>query len=381
MPNLLIAYHVPANAGYAIASLERVFYAVVNAFPEQRGGTVHLGYKNYENGKPAWLADRQIPLLELDFRHITKQQGRALERYLKQNRVEFVLAFDLDVEAAICSHFRRGGVKKIISYFGCPISGLNAWPKLWIKRLEVMLTPARPTHFIFESFGMRKTATHGRGLPASQTSVVKPGVDLEVFNPHGNRETVYRALKIPAGRKIFIYTGHMEERKGVRVILQAAAELVNVRQRRDVHFLICGNRDGEKERFDGLYRQSPAEAHITFGGYRRDIPELLPGCYAGIIASTGWDSHTLSAVEMAACGLPLLVSDLVGLKEAVVEGKTGYLFTVGDHLELADRIDDLVASPAARHTLSNNAVERARRCYSRETQKKALLRILATHCS
>jgi glycosyltransferase involved in cell wall biosynthesis len=173
----------------------------------------------------------------------------------------------------------------------------------------------------------------------------------------------------------------MEERKGVRVILQAAAELVNVRRRRDVHFLICGNREGEKERFDGLYRQSPAEAHITFGGYRRDIPELLPGCYAGIIASTGWDSHTLSAVEMAACGLPLLVSDLGGLKEAVVEGKTGYLFPVGDYLELADRIDDLVASPAARHTLSNNAVERARRCYSRETQKKELLRILATHCS
>ena len=55
----------------------------------------------------------------------------------------------------------------------------------------------------------------------------------------------------------------------------------------------------------------------------------------GVIALTGWDSFTLSSVEMAPCGFPLVVSRLQGLIETADDGGTGYLFDMDDHNALA----------------------------------------------
>ena len=41
--------------------------------------------------------------------------------------------------------------------------------------------------------------------------------------------------------------GHMHERKGVHVLLRAADVVVRLRKRRDIHFLILGNRTDEVE--------------------------------------------------------------------------------------------------------------------------------------
>jgi glycosyltransferase involved in cell wall biosynthesis len=60
----------------------------------------------------------------------------------------------------------------------------------------------------------------------------------------------------------------------------------------------------------------------------------------------------MSAVEMAASGVPMVVSALQGLKETVEPGKTGYLFAPGNHIELANRLDELLSDSARRDELS-----------------------------
>ena len=58
----------------------------------------------------------------------------------------------------------------------------------------------------------------------------------------------------------------------------------------------------------------------------------------GVIPSTGWDSFTISSLEIASCGLPLIVSNLKGLSEAVQDGETGYLFEKGNYKDLSEKI-------------------------------------------
>ena len=164
----------------------------------------------------------------------------------------------------------------------------------------------------------------------------------------------------------------MEERKGIRVIVNAAVELVDRRGRRDVQFLLLGNQPGEESAYEGLYRGREAERHITFGGYRHDVERIVPCAHVGTIASTGWDSFTVSAIEIAACGVPLVVSRLPGLDETVEDGKTGFTFTAGDHIGLADRVSQLLDDAELRDAMGRSGRQRVVERFSAERQIESL---------
>lgn len=73
-----------------------------------------------------------------------------------------------------------------------------------------------------------------------------------------------------------------------------------------------------------------------------------------MIASTGRDSFMMSSLEIAACGLLLLVSGLQGLSETVDEGKTGFKFRPGDFKELCENINALLDNEMLREIMGKN---------------------------
>lgn len=374
MPGFLICFHVPANTGYAIEPLELVFFDVIADIAGSKD-KVHLGYHGYDNGQPRWLEEKDR-LLDLHYASMTSTKTEELAAYIRDNNIEHVLALDLPVGAMIFKAFRKGGIKKVISYYGAPMSSINEGLKLLLKRIQVKCTIGKPDHFIFESYGMQRTATHGRGVNISNTSVVRLGIDLEKISLSTDISYVYKTFQIPDNRKIIIYMGHMEKRKGVDVLVKAIAILVNNKLRDDVHLLICGNQAGEETVFDELYKGTKADDFITFAGYRNDIPELMAGCYAAVIASTGWDSFPRSSLEIAAAGLPLLVSDLAGLNETVEPEVTGQCFSTGNYNELADKLENLIEDTALREKFSKNAAERVRNRFTLDIQKDALRKVI-----
>lgn len=226
---------------------------------------------------------------------------------------------------------------------------------------------------------MADTAVLGRGVPKHRVSVVPLGVNTELYCPNKkDADYVYHAFSIPLTRKVFVFSGHMEPRKGVHIILRAAKALLHQHQRSDWHILLLGTLGPDRDRLLAEIRGDPAFWHVTFGGYRDDIPQIHRGCFAGIIASTGWDSLTMSSMEMQSSGLPLLVSDLPGLREAISDGETGFLFPAGDHDALAVQMATLLDGCEIRNTLSNNARARIRQHFSREAQVANLVSLVRT---
>jgi glycosyltransferase involved in cell wall biosynthesis len=269
-----------------------------------------------------------------------------------------------------------------VSYWGAPMSSPNSGIRLFLKRLEVALTRHKPDHFIFESRAMADAAVNGRGVPARIVSVIPTGVDTDRFRPDlRDCEYAHQAFRIPRDRKIVFYSGHMEERKGVHVVIEAATELVRNRGRRDLHFLLLGNRDGQERQFAPLYVGTEAEEHVTFGGYRLDIDRILRSCYTGVIASTGWDSFPMSSLEMASSGLPLVASKLQGIVEGIEDGTTGYLFTPGDRIALADRIGQLADDDALRARMGVAARDWIMANFSRQLQVERLVNTMTELCA
>lgn len=355
---VMVLFHCESNTGYAIGRLEPVLFTVAMNLCNQDMQKVHFAYPSMRRGNPESLQTDFNQYVEIDSASNNKEHWSFIEKYIRQHQIGTLIGFDQPVHLPAYQYFRRGGVKKFVSYWGAPMSSLFGPIKLKLKQLEVAMRRHGPDRYIFESYGMAETATKGRGIPSSKTRVVHLGVNTDEFYPAANEiGYAYTELDIPSHRRIFFYSGHMEHRKGVWVIMAAANKLAASRQQDDWHILLTGNQPGEEQ---GLWEKlSPkAKQHVTFAGYRSDINRLHRSCYAGVIASTGWDSLTCSSLEMQASGLPLLCSDLPGLREAALPGFPALMFEPSNHLQLADRITELLDDQAFRNKVSELARSR-----------------------
>lgn len=368
MANLLVFFHCASNTGYAIESYERSFFEMARRVTgdQQR---VHFAFTSLAPGRPRSLPQGFENIIAFDSRDASAESRRRITDYIRAHNIEFAFGIDQPVSLPTYADMRAAGLRRLISYQGAPMSSLNSGLKLMLKRLDVLLRGRNgPDFYLFESKAMALTATHGRGIPEDRVAVTYLGVDPVKFAPAPRDGYLEREFGIPRDRTVIYYAGHMEERKGVRVLIAAVKELAEKRGRRDFHLLILGNRPGEDAPFREMLAGSPAAEHVTFAGYRSDVPTIIPNCAMGAIASTGWDSFTVSALEIASCGIPLAVSNLQGLSETIEDGKTGRLFTPGDHAALAGIWAGWLDNPAEREAMGAAARKRILADFTIEAQ-------------
>ena len=365
--SILIMIHCEESTGYAIASLEYVFLSAAR----KAGFTDDSIFWSFKDT----VTKNNPHIIKCDY--FDADDHKQLSDIIKKNNVVLVLSFDLGFPCPVIATLKNSGVKHIISYFGAGMSKINTGIKLMLKKLEYHLTKSKPDIFIFESEAMRKTATHGRGIQESATTIIHLGVDTKKFFPNYDQDKyIHKTLGIPENRKIIFYSGHMEERKGVRVIIKAAIHLVERLNISNVHFVICGNKNNEANSFEKLLEGRISRNHVTFAGYRSDVPELMRSSHIGVIASTGWDSFTMSSVEMMASGLPLIVSNLQGLSETIEPNKNGFLIIPGDHEQLAANIKTLVNNSELANQFSIASRKRVERLFSIEGQINAFAKLI-----
>lgn len=373
----------PTNIGYAISSLERLFY---HSAVELAGGDprrVHFTYPSLEAGAPQCLPAEFKQYTTFNTADASPANLAALSALCRERKIDLAITFDMQPVHPFYAALRQGGVRKIVSYWGGPISGLSPLWKLVIKRALLTLSRSRCDGLIFESQSMARYATHGRGVPASMIDVVQLGVDVERFKPaqvEAQADHAYRTFNLPRDRKIVIFTGHCSPRKGIGTLVDAAIELLRVRKRTDLVFLFCGNKNDESKPFEAKYAgMDDIKPWIRFLGYRTDVREILQSAFCGVLPSTGWDSFTMSSVEMAATGLPIIASRLEGLEEAVVHEQTGLLFEPGNAQALADSIERLADHPEQAKQFGRNGRARCERELSTTVQQQRFVAALRRH--
>jgi len=337
---------------------------------------IHFAYRTLESGLSPTLPKELVNIIEFDAASESAEHLTRIENYIREHSISIVFGFDQPVRRKAYAYLRRGGVKHFVSYWGAPMSSVAQGARLFLKRLDVALAFNQPDHYIFQSEGMRDSAVYGRGIPLRKTSIVRTGINTDRFSPPVAADWyAHDQFGIDRSRKIVFFSGHMEERKGVHIIVKTAVHLTHELGRKDVHFLILGNKHGQEKRFFPLYEGTAAEQHVTFGGYRSDVPQLLKSCSIGMIASTGWDSFPMSSAEMAASGLPLLISDLPGLRDAVTP-ETGLLFPVGDHKAAAAQMEMLLDNDSRRREMGMKGRQRVLETFSNSQQISGMERIV-----
>lgn len=98
--------------------------------------------------------------------------------------------------------------------------------------------------------------------------------------------------------------------------------------------------DGETlEHCKQVAKACNVDNRVFFLGVCSNIAELIAESYIGI-QSSKWEGFGLTAVEIMACGKPIIATDVAGLKQ-VVQG-AGELFQSGDEIALANIVNRLL---------------------------------------
>ena len=105
--------------------------------------------------------------------------------------------------------------------------------------------------------------------------------------------------------------------------------------------------DGPDRRANEAMAERLELQNVQFLGAREDVPIILGSAQAFALPSLK-EGLPLTILEAMAAGLPVVASDVGGVREAVTDGVTGFLVPRGDVNALAARLAQLLADPSLR---------------------------------
>ncbi len=146
-----------------------------------------------------------------------------------------------------------------------------------------------------------------------------------------------------------IMVARFSEQKDHGLLLEAVPN-INSRQRFRVQLV------GDGEKFDEMMTraQQMGLENVEFLGNRSDVASLLSQAHIFVLTSN-WEGFPLTILEAMQAGLPVVASDVGGVREAVTEGTTGYLIPRGDVQTLTSRLQYLINEPGIRAQMGINA--------------------------
>lgn len=158
----------------------------------------------------------------------------------------------------------------------------------------------------------------------------------------------------------------LEERKGHRYLLEAAALLKRQGHRLTYHFAGEGSR---KDELQGLVQRLGLQEEVHFLGFVSDVPRFLASIDLLVLPSL-YEGLGVSVLEAMAAGKAVVASRVGGLPELVEDSVTGLLIPPKDPPALAAAIAGLVSQRNRIKEMGENARERVEQNFTMERMAK-----------
>lgn len=171
--------------------------------------------------------------------------------------------------------------------------------------------------------------------------VISNGVDIDAIKIAQPADLSF--LKLPEGAKLVIMVARLIPPKDPLTLVKAMCFTDN-----NIHVVFVGYGSLEKKIKD-LAGALNISNRIHPIGMRHDVPSLLKSADLGVL-STYWDGFGLVAVEYMAAGLPVLASDVEGLRDVI--GCKDCLFKTEDYISLANKITNILSDKVLYNKLS-----------------------------
>jgi D-inositol-3-phosphate glycosyltransferase len=180
-----------------------------------------------------------------------------------------------------------------------------------------------------------------------QIEVIPCGTDINNFRLTPKAEARTK-LKLGSHEKVILYVGRFDPRKGIETLVRACG-LLKERDTKNLKLVIVGGStldmpDGdERKRIETIVDELGIREFTLFTG--RIGHDILPLYYAAAdvcVIPSHYEPFGLVAIEAMACGLPVIASNVGGLKFTIIPEETGLLVEPQDIGAFANGIDRIL---------------------------------------
>ncbi|HGE71387.1 TPA: glycosyltransferase family 1 protein [Candidatus Poribacteria bacterium] len=191
------------------------------------------------------------------------------------------------------------------------------------------------------------------GIPESKIEVIPNGINVEkIFNIQKrlNTKSIREKYGINEDEKVILYVGRLVKMKRVEIIIRTIKKLLE--RKLKVKGLIVG---------DGPQRASlrkmayPIGTHIKFTGY---LSEERFECYhiadLFMLPSISEGLPTV-LLEAALFGLPIIATNIHGIPDIVIHGKTGFLVSIWNYDQYIEYAEHLLTNQYLAKEIGENA--------------------------
>lgn len=190
------------------------------------------------------------------------------------------------------------------------------------------------------------------------------GIDLQRFNPSNfsdeDRLILKAQLGIPPGARVLLFVGRLARDKGIAELLTAYREVLD--KQSNVFLVLLGPHEVETATvLDGL--SDALRKNLAMPGFS-DEPERFMAIADLLLLPSYREGFGTVVIEAAAMGVPTIGTDIYGLSDAIVNGKTGLLVPVRNAAKLAAAINALLQDSTLRLEMGANARARVEREFS-----------------
>ena len=172
--------------------------------------------------------------------------------------------------------------------------------------------------------------------------MAKFGMDGDRIVHVPNSLTVADYAPGDASGDYFLFSGRLEEVKGVETLLEA---MVGSEVASRFELRIAG--EGSRRRALESYCREKGLTNVRFLGWlpQDELAEVHRGALFVVVPSIWYENSPLSVLEAHAYGTAVIGADIGGIPELIEEGRTGLLFEAGNAAELRCRLEELLTNP------------------------------------
>jgi glycosyltransferase involved in cell wall biosynthesis len=323
-----------------------------------------------EEGVTYWYFPRQASLYTVSW-----PLSRWLDSHVgNYDLVHIHALFSFAATAGAFWAARRG-----VPYLVRPLGVLNTWGirnrHPFLKRLSLSLVERRVlAHAAAAHFASENEKREAALVAPGTRSVVIPNpvaaIEVDRQPPRGVVQSRYPEL---SGKRVVLFLSRIDSKKGLDLLLHGFAELRATRA--DVVLIVAGN--GDEKFVARLHKQAEelgVQRDVVWAGFvQGEEKRALFAVSDVFILSSYSENFGIAVVEAMASGLPVIVSDQVGIHPDISRAGAGLVISCDAH-EIQRALSQIVDSELLRESMSRNARRLARE-FSPEAVTARLLRV------
>ncbi|MFZ1721296.1 MAG: glycosyltransferase family 4 protein [Microgenomates group bacterium] len=276
-----------------------------------------------------------------------------IKKYKPDIVITFGLSTPANIQVSLSKFFHSFKYIGVDSHLPSELFSTNVLlKKIFYFLFRTLFSPIIATSIdkiIAAQEGTKDVITNYYGLTKNIT-VISHGTNVDHYKFDKKlRSQIRKKYLLRNSDFVIIYTGKIIESKGIDILTKAFAELAS--KYNDMYLLLVGS--GTADYKEVCMNVIPKKYQNRVIWEEFQPYKVLPAFYSASDLAIWPLQESLSMNDAAACSLPLIVNDTVGVKERL-SNDNALLYKKGSHRDLFKKIEYLYSQPKRRLQMGKN---------------------------